>query len=93
MVDTQLNNLGEPINIQTHIEIRIKITEMIGTIGRIEIIEIIGIIGTIKTKSEDTRIEIKTTMANIKDNTKRVVAESTRRRKMRIRNKDRKKSK
>jgi len=90
VLDTQLNNLGEPINIQTHIEIRIKITEMIGTI---EIIEIIGIIGTIKTKSEDTRIEIKTTMANIKDNTKRVVAESTRRRKMRIRNKDRKKSK
>lgn len=91
-MDTQPNNLEEPISMQTHIEIRIRIgiTEMVKSI---EIIEIIGTIGTIKTKSEDTLIEIKTTMANIKDNTKRVVAESTRRRRMKMRSKDRKRSK
>lgn len=90
VVDTQLSNLEEPISRQTHIEITIGITEKIGIIGIIGIIEIIE---TIKTKSEDTTIEIKTTMANIKENIKRVVAESIRRRKMRTRNKDRKKSK
>ena len=82
MADTQPNNLEEPISM--HIEIRIVITEMVKSIG---------IIGTIKTKNEDTLVEIKTTMANIKYNTKRVVAESTRRRRMKMRSKDRKRSK
>jgi hypothetical protein len=92
-MDTQPNNLEEPISMQTHIEIRIGATEIVKSIEIIEIIRIIGIIGTIKTKNEDTLIEIKTTMANIKDNTKRVVAESTRKRRMKMRSKDRKRSK